>query len=160
MTATFRKLALSAFLTVSAIGTITMTSCTKDPKVCTTGLSGSDCKTEIRASYYNSYKGSGSDNDTPPNTYTNWTAKFTALGTDATKMNLQLLNSVLAPADLFTVTLSTNTTFKIDSKVVDKSTYSGTGTISATSVSLTITEVDASVTPSKTYITTFNNMVK
>jgi hypothetical protein len=156
---TLRKLALSALLSVSAFSAVTMTSCTKD-KTCTTGLSGSDCKTEVRASYFNSYKGSGSDNDTPPNTYTNWTAKFTTLGTDPTKMNMQMLDANLLPIELFTVTLTTNTTFTIDSKVSGTSTFSGTGTTSGTSLSLSITEVDASVTPSKTYITTFTSMVK
>jgi hypothetical protein len=75
-------------------------------------------------------------------------------------MNMQMLDANLLPIELFTVTLTTNTTFTIDSKVSGTSTFSGTGTISGTSLSLSITEVDASVTPSKTYITTFTSMVK
>ncbi|MCC6187379.1 MAG: hypothetical protein IT256_09525 [Chitinophagaceae bacterium] len=52
MTTTFRKLALGAFLTVSALSTVTMTSCNKEETlVCDTGYEGSDCKTEVRAKY-------------------------------------------------------------------------------------------------------------
>ncbi|MES2479557.1 MAG: hypothetical protein V4561_10740 [Bacteroidota bacterium] len=158
MTATFRKLALSAFLTVSALGTITMTSCNKEDEICATGLSGKDCKTEVRASYYNSYKGSGSDNT--GNTYTDWTAKFSALGTDPTKMNLQLLNDKLASMEALTVTLTSNTAFNIDTKTSGNSVFSGTGTIDASKVTLSITEKETLVGVTTTYIITFNNMVK
>lgn len=159
MTATFRKLALSAIFAVSTVGTLTMTSCNKDePLVCTTGLTGSDCKTEVRASYYNSYKGSGSDNT--GNTYTDWTAKFTALGTDPTKMNMQLLNDKLASMEALTVTLTSNTAFNIDTKTSGNSVFSGTGTIDASKVTLSITEKETLIGVTTTYVITFNNMVK
>jgi hypothetical protein len=50
MTTQFRKLALGAFLSISALGAITMTSCTKD-KTCDLGYEGSDCKTEERTKF-------------------------------------------------------------------------------------------------------------
>jgi hypothetical protein len=158
MTSTLRKLALGAFLSVSALSAVTLTSCNKDDETCTVGLSGKDCKTEVRSSYYNSYKGNGSDND--GNTYTGWTAKFSALGTDPTKMNLQLLNDKLASINALTVTLSTNTAFNIDQKVSGDITTTGTGTISESSCSLTITEKDASGVVTTTTVYTFNNLVK
>lgn len=158
MTATFRKLALSTFLTVSALGTITMTSCNKEDEVCSTGYSGSNCKTEVRNSYYNSYKGSGTDNT--GDTYTDWTAKFTALGTDVTKMNLQLLDSKLASVEALTVTLTTNTSFNVDQKVDGSITTTGTGTISPSAVSLTLTQKDVVLGVTTTTTITFNNMVK
>lgn len=61
MTATFRKLALSTFLTVSALGTITMTSCNKD-ETCDAGYEGKDCKTEVRAKFIKTWNAE----DTPP----------------------------------------------------------------------------------------------
>lgn len=63
MTATFRKLALSAILAVSTVGALTMTSCTKDePLVCDTGYEGTDCKTEVRTKFIKSWNAE----DTPP----------------------------------------------------------------------------------------------
>jgi hypothetical protein len=159
MTTTFRKLALSAIIPLSTLAALTMTSCTKDePLVCSTGLTGSDCKTELRVSYYNSYKGSGFDN--AGGTYTDWTARFTALGTEPTKMNMQLLNDKLASMEALTVMLTSNTTFNIDSKTSGTSTFSGTGTIDASKVTLSITEKENLLGVTTTYILTFNNMVK
>ncbi|MFA6150922.1 MAG: hypothetical protein WC716_06370 [Chitinophagaceae bacterium] len=158
MTSTLRKLALSAFLSVSALSAVTMTSCNKDPEVCTTGYSGDNCKTVVRTSYYNSYKGSGVDNS--GDTYTDWTAKFTELGTDVTKMNLQLLDNKLASVEALTVTLTTNTSFNVDQKVDGSITTTGTGTISPSAVSLTLTQKDVVLGVTTTTTITFSNMVK
>lgn len=54
MTATFRKLAFAAFLSVSALGTLTMTSCNKD-ETCDAGYEGSDCKTLSSAKFVGTY---------------------------------------------------------------------------------------------------------
>lgn len=55
MTSTLRKLALSAFLSVSALSAVTMTSCNKDPEVCSTGYEGTDCKTLSSAKFVGTY---------------------------------------------------------------------------------------------------------
>jgi hypothetical protein len=55
MTTTFRKLALSAFLSVAAIGSVTMTSCKKEDKVCDAGYEGTDCKTLSSAKFVGTY---------------------------------------------------------------------------------------------------------
>jgi hypothetical protein len=52
---TLRKLALSAFLTVSAFATVTMTSCKKDDEGCATGYEGSDCKTLSSTKFVGTY---------------------------------------------------------------------------------------------------------
>ncbi|HTN17410.1 MAG TPA: hypothetical protein VL092_07015 [Chitinophagaceae bacterium] len=157
MTSTLRKLALGTFLSVSALTAVTLTSCNKEDETCTVGLTGKDCKTEIRASYYNSYKGNGTDNE--GGTYTGFTVKFSSLGTDPTKMNLQLLDDKLSSVNALTVTLTTNTAFNIDQKVSGDYTYTGTGTINESSCSVTITEKKAGITTTTTTYT-FNNMVK
>ena len=158
MTSTLRKLALSAFLSVSALSAVTMTSCSKDDETCSVGLTGKDCKDQVRAGYYNSYKGSGVDNE--GDTYTDFTAKFTALGTDPTKMNLQLLDNKLASVDAYTVTLTSNTAFNVDTKVDGSMTTTGTGTIDASKVTLTLNVKDGSGGTTTTLVVTFTNMVK
>lgn len=138
---------------------MTMTSCKKDETTCGIGLSGSDCKTEVRTSYYNSYKGSGTSNT--GKTYTDWTAKFSALGTDPTKMNLQILDDNLASLLALTVTLTSNTAFNIDSKTTaDGYTYSGNGTIDASKCTLSINQKSVESGVTVTVVLTFNNMVK
>ncbi|GAA4451383.1 MAG: hypothetical protein QM743_01565 [Chitinophagaceae bacterium] len=159
MTNTLRKIALGAMLAATTVSAVTMTSCNKEDKTCSVGLSGSDCKTEVRTSYYNSYKGSGTDNN--GDTYTDWTAKFSALGTDVTKMNLQLLDDNLSSVAALTVTLTSNTAFTIDTKTTsDGYTYSGTGSISASTCTLSITQKEVVTGITITTVITFNNMVK
>ena len=55
MTATFRKLALSALFAVSTVGTLTISSCNKDPEPCAVGYEGSDCKTLSSAKFVGTY---------------------------------------------------------------------------------------------------------
>jgi hypothetical protein len=56
MTTAFRKLALGAFLSVSALGTLTMTSCKKDdPKVCNSGYYGTNCDSTFADKYLGTY---------------------------------------------------------------------------------------------------------
>lgn len=57
MTATFRKLALSAIFAVSTVGTLTMTSCNKDPetKVCNSGYFGANCDSTFADKYLGTY---------------------------------------------------------------------------------------------------------
>jgi hypothetical protein len=151
-----RHILLASVLTVSAFSTVTFTSCKKDDDGCAVGYTGSNCKTEVRASYYNTYKGNGSDN--AGNTYTNWSIRFSALGTDPLKMTMVLQDATTAPQVAATVTLTSNTTFTVDQVTITGYTYTGTGSVNESSASLSLTEVGG--TPSSTTIYTFSNMLK
>ena len=63
---TLRKLALGAFLTVSALATVTMTSCKKDDEGCATGYEGSDCKTLVSQKFIGAW--TASDKETASGT--------------------------------------------------------------------------------------------
>jgi len=167
-----RNIAFSALLTIGAFTAITYTSCNKDECkdvvcnnggscdngtcVCPTGYTGSSCDNEVRASYYNTYKGNGFDNE--GDTYTNWGIRYYSVGTDAKTMGMELLTNTNAPVAAMNVTLTSNTTFTINSTVDGDITYTGSGTVSETTTSVTINAKDAST--SVTLIFTFNNMVK
>lgn len=153
------RLILSAsLLTIGAFSAVTFSSCSKDDKVCTTGYSGSDCKTEVRTSYYNTYRGDGTDN--AGGTYTNWALRFSAQGTDATKMQLEILDDANANQFLFTATLSSNTTFSIEPKSIGLYTYTGSGSITATTATFTLTEKDNTTGTVITTILSFPNLIK
>lgn len=156
------RLILSAsLLTMGAFSAMTFTSCSKDDETCLVGFTGDDCKTEIRTQYYNTYRGSGSyqGSDGSSDTYTDWALRFNALGTDATKMRLNLLDANDAVQMSFDVTLTTNTTFSLVEKVDGNSTFTGSGTVNGTTASLTINETESGVIVN-TYVYTFNNMIK
>lgn len=56
MTTQLRKLALGAFLSISALGAITMTSCTKDnAKICNSGYYGANCDSTYADKYIGTY---------------------------------------------------------------------------------------------------------
>ncbi len=166
-----RNIALSALLTVGTFSTVFYTSCTKDECKdvvckndgtcvsgtcnCTVGYTGSDCGSEIRTTYYNTYKGDGSDSD--GDTYTNFGLKFYAVGTQAKTFGMDVLDANNVSIGAFTVTLQTNGTFVVNQKVDGTTTFTGTGTISATSSSLSLTVDD---TIDGKYIITFANMLK
>lgn len=152
-----RHILLASVLTVSAFSTVTFTSCKKDDDGCAVGYTGSNCKTEVRASYYNTYKGNGSDN--AGNTYTNFSLRFSSLGTDPLKMTMIVQDATTAPVVAASVTLTSNTTFTVDNTTIGTYTYSGTGTINESSASLSLTEVEAG-TPPVTTVYTFSNMLK
>lgn len=153
------RLILSAsLLTIGAFSAVTFSSCSKDDKVCNTGYTGSDCKTEVRASYNNTYRGNGSDN--AGGTYTNWALKFNSVGTDATKMELQVLDNNNANQLLFNVTLNSNSTYNVEPKTSGVFSYTGSGSISATNASLSLTEKDNTTGTIVTTVYSFNNMIK
>ena len=156
-----KQIAFAALLTIGAFGAVTMVSCNKDDdETCPVGYEGSDCKTEVRTKYTGAYVGNGSDND--GQTYTGWRLVFAPTSTtDATKMSMVLQNQNTAPVVALTVTLRSNTTFDVDNFTTsDNYTYTGSGTINATSASLTLNQKDNEDTPPSTIIFTFNNMVK
>jgi hypothetical protein len=150
------RLILSAsMLSFAALSAVTFSSCSKDEEECLVGYAGSDCKTEVRQSYFNTYRGNGSDSD--GDTYTNWALKFSAQGTDVTKMRMNLLDETDASVLALVVTLQTNTTFSVDSYTTsDGYTYTGNGSINENTASLTLREA----TTGSTLTYTFTNMNK
>jgi hypothetical protein len=168
-----RNIAFSVLLTLGAFSAMTYTACNKDEckdVVCQNGgtcaegictcpyaYEGTNCETQLRAKYNgNIYVGDGVDNE--GDTYTGWKAKFTNLGTDATKMTLDLTNSNGAAALSVNVTLNSKTTFTIDTKNDAGTTITGNGTISETAASVVVNLNE--VATSTTLIITFANLVK
>jgi len=166
-----RNIAFSALLAVGAFTTVTYTACNPDECKdvvcqnggtcvtgncnCTTGFSGTNCETQIRTTYYNTYKRNGTDSD--GDTYTNWGLKFYKVGDDAKKMGLDVMDNNNVNAVALTVTLQSNTTFTIDSKVDGTTTFTGNGTVDANKATLSLTVND---TVDGTYIVTFSNSLK
>jgi hypothetical protein len=165
-----RNILFSALLTIGAFAAVTYTACNKDKCkdvvcqnggtcndgncICTFAYTGSKCETAIRDSYQNTYKGSGSDNQ--GGTYTNWKAKFTNLGTDATAMTMALSDETATTTLEFTIKLTSASAFTVNDVSIGGLAYTGSGTISTSAVSLTLNEKDGSTTT----IYTFANMTK
>lgn len=176
---TIKQIALSAALTFGALSAVMYTSCNNDPCkdvvcqnggtcadgncTCPTGVGGTNCETIYRTTYTNTYKGNGSDNATPANTYTDWKAVLTTVGTDLTKMELVLKdnvgNAIVTLPITFTTFSATSSTFTVTSTVANGFTYTGTGTINATTLSnLTLNEKENATSLITVY--TFTNMTK
>lgn len=167
-----RNIVLSAFLTIGAFTAITYTACNKDECKdvvcnnggtcvsgvcqCTTGFTGTNCETQIRSKYFNTYKGNGSDNE--GGTYTNWSLKFYSVGSDALGMGMDLLDDNNASQGAFTIKLNTNTTFTVDAKTSGLYSYTGSGTITESTATLTLNE--KTIAGTTTTIYTFNNMLR
>jgi hypothetical protein len=175
----FKQIALSAFITISAFGAVLYTSCNKDECkdvvcqnggtcsggtcTCPTGVGGTNCETIFRTTYANSYVGNGSDNDTPPSTYTNFKVTLSATGTDLTKMEMVMKDNVGNAIFTAPVTLSdiktTGSVFTITSTSADGYTYTGSGNVTGTNIStLTINSKDNAT--NAVLVITFTNMAK
>ncbi len=152
-----RVISTAAMLALLSVGSMTFTSCTPEDEICPVGMEGKKCDQEVRANYYNTYRGNATDND--GGTYTNWALRFSNGGTDATKLKLEVLDNVNANQFLFTATLKTNTTYEITPTTISGFNYTGQGSISGTNASFTLTEVDPSGA-TQTYIYSFNNFIK
>jgi hypothetical protein len=147
-----RNVVFSALLTLGAFGTVFYTSCTKDAckdVVCKNGgtcvngtcscpyaFNGTNCETEVRSTYYNTYKGNGTDSD--GDTYTGWSLKFYKVGDDPKTMGMDLLTNVNMPVASLTVTLQSATTFNVVAQTVSGTTFTGSGSVNTTSASLTL----------------------
>lgn len=145
---------------LSVAGLTTFTSCSSGgsgDEPCPVGYEGSRCDDEVREKYTNTYRGTGSDNH--GGTYTNWALNFNTIGTDATKMRLQLLDAVNAPQGLYDITLTTNNTFTITPVSRDGFDYTGQGEITENRASLKLIETDPSG-EEDTYIFDYSNMIK
>lgn len=153
------RLILSAsMLTLAAFSAVTFSSCTKDDQECAVGLEGKNCDEEVRVKYNNTYRGDGYDNE--GDTYTDWALKFSSLGTEPTKMQLDILNGSNTNVVYVTVTLTSNTTYTVEPKTtVEGDHYEGQGNLSATNASLTLRQT----TPGgdeRVIIYNFNDMIK
>lgn len=171
----FKQIAFGLILTVSAFGATLYTSCNKDKCkdvvcqnggtcsdgncTCVTGYSGTNCETVYRTSYVNTYKGNATDN--AGNNYTNFRMVFAATGTDVTSMQLTIQDATGGSAGVPVLTISlanftaTGATFTVTSLTSGGYTYTGSGTISGTTATLTLTETGS---PTTTY--TFANFTK
>lgn len=147
------------FLAIAAlsIGTLSITSCGSDEQICPTGMEGKDCKDEVRVNYYNTYRGTGTDNQ--GGTYTNWGLKYSKNGEVATKLSLEVVDGSNANVYLLDVELNSNTTYKVVPKTQDGFELSGQGSISPTNASLTLTEKDPSGVE-VTYVYSFTDFIK
>lgn len=151
-------MAATALMAIAGFSTVTMTSCSKDDKICATGLEGKNCDIEVRNSYLNTYRGTGSDN--MGGTYQNWALRFSKIGTDPTAMQVQLMNSNDQNFLLLDVNLTSNTTYNIVPKTSGDQSYRGNGNINATTASMTLIEDDMESGTRVTTTFTFNNMNK
>lgn len=130
MTTKLRKLALASFITVSALATATMSSCSKDD-TCPSGFEGSDCKTMINAKFIGTYEGAetctvGSDN---------YSISVTALSADNMKLTVTNLYN---DSYVLTATITESNKFSISG--TDKSTtFTGTGTLSGNVLTIAYT---------------------
>lgn len=143
MTATFRKLALSAFLTVSALGTITMTSCNKDDETCPAGYEGTDCKTLINAKFVGAYEG----NETCTIGNDSYTLTLTSVSSDNMKLTISNLYN---DATTLNCTITKSDEFSI-SGVANGTTYTGTGTLSSNVLTIKYTGSDGVISNSCTF---------
>ncbi len=137
MTSTLRKLALSAFLSVSAIAAVTMTSCNKDePKVCSTGYFGSNCDSTFSDLYLGTYSVSETkDGAANPPTFSNTITRSSS--TPATMITISNFgNSGVAISA--TVDKAGNITVPITNITATK-TASGSGVLSGKNITLTYT---------------------
>lgn len=153
------RLLLSIGLLAFAAASTTLTSCGED--VCPEFMEGTDCKDEVRASYYNTYRGNATDNQ--GGTYTDWALRFSSGGTDVDQLKLEVLDNAGANQFAFDAELKSNTTYDIKPKsmIIGGVTYdyTGSGTINANTATFTLTETDRAGVE-VTYVYSFNNFNK
>jgi hypothetical protein len=163
-----RYVAAAALLTVGTFCAVLYSSCSKsstDPCssvtcknggvcssgacVCKSGYGGVYCDTAYRTLYANTYKGNGQDNGTPTNTYSNYTLTLinpndtNYISMTATGKFSDGTVHFTAPIILSNFSLTGTTTFTLASTTYNGFIYTGTGTVSATSASLTLNEDSA-----------------
>lgn len=142
MTSTLRKIALGAFLSMSALSAVTMTSCNKD-EGCAAGYEGSDCKTLINAKFIGAYEGSetctiGSDT---------YTVTLTSVSSDNMKLTLTNLYN-----DNYNLTATITESNKFSLSGTDKgTTFTGNGTLSGSTLTIQYTASASGVSNSCTF---------
>ncbi len=146
------KKIVSFFAAAALVATMmTTSSCTK---TCDAGYEGSDCKTVSAAKYYGTtWVLNGHDDQTPANTITN--ASFAiAAGSTSNVLALSLSSGTFGWTIPATCSSDVKS-FTLTQTTVGTSTYTGSGTfVDTKTISLTMTEIDASQTPSMTYVYT------
>jgi hypothetical protein len=169
-----KSIVLTAIVTVSSLGAVLYTSCSKDACKsvtcvnkgacvggtcnCPSGIAGRLCETVVRQQYANTYKGNTPGNVGHGNA--NNTLTF-AEGdtTDYLKMTVTWKDTgtfaVILPIEL-TLT-STGASFSVTPTSSNYKTYSGGGNVSGTMASMSLTETDT-LGHSEYY--TFNNFYK
>ncbi|MDA9121062.1 hypothetical protein N9J52_03400 [Flavobacteriales bacterium] len=157
------KTRIFQILGVAAIATIGMTSCDTDACadvecgeygtcldgdcVCDEGFSGTDCSVMNRAAFIGTANLSGtvacgtSGNGTISATATTFSA-----GSTAAKLVMNFGGSLA-----ITCTVTSATSFTVDTQTIDTFTYSGTGTLSGSTVSVSLAEEDPSIPETCTY---------
>lgn len=153
----FKFVMLSALITLSAFCAVWYSSCTKDnckgvtclnhgncsggSCVCPTGAGGTNCEIVFRTLYTNIYTGTVTSNF--GYTRTGNTLTFST-DNDTVFTNMRVIwndngRTVSMPIVLSN-TSNTGSSFMVTATTVDTNTYTGNGTISATSASMTLTE--------------------
>lgn len=160
------KTRILQILGVAAIATIGMVSCTVDECkdvdcgdngtclagvcVCDLGYTGTNCDTEERAAFIGTTNLSGtvacpiSGDGTISATATTFSA-----GTGITSIIMNIGGSLA-----INCTVTSPTSFTIDNQTIDTFTYGGTGSLTGTSLSVTMTEQDPGVGETCTYTLT------
>ena len=178
-----KHIALSTILTLGVFGAVLYTSCQKSGCkgvtclntgtcsggicACPSGVGGSNCETIYRKLYANNYKGNASynssiiDSNFVAHTDTNNTLLFySGIDSNFTRMQLVWTRPGKQTVNMF-ITLanfsSSGATFTFDAPPVDTFTYTGTGTVSATTASLNLIESHPN---SPSVIVTLNNFIK
>lgn len=126
--------------------------CTNGNCACTFAYRGSRCEDEIRSSYFNTYRGTGTDSD--GGVYSNWAIRFYKLSSDARILGLELLTSNDSVRTSLTVQLQNANDFVIQRQSNSATQLSGYGSVSNNNASLHITDSSTSL------IINFNEMLK
>lgn len=119
---------------------------------CPFAYKGNRCDDEIRSSYYNTYKGTGTDSD--GGVYSNWTLRFYKLSDDARVLGLELRTNNDSVRSALTVQLQNANDFVIQRQNNSATQLSGYGTISNDKATLHITDSSTSL------VINFNEMLK
>lgn len=162
---------VSSVLALGTISAVVYSSCSKDKckdvtcqhggtcsgGTCTcptgTGDAASECATIYEAAFVNTYKGDGTDNGTPPNSYPGFRFAFSIPGssTDYVTMNVSITDNTGASVGvpILTITLSNFTTssasFTITSATSAGLTFTGTGTLTATTATMSLKQSETGV---------------
>lgn len=140
-----RLFLVASLLTIGAFSTVTMTSCSKDDKICDAGYEGDDCNVEIRAKMIGTYT-AADVNIADPSDAPSYVAQITA-NTAVTVVNITNFSgggSSGGFSNLVTSNIASTTdggvSFDIPSQIPDNDGYSvsGSGTYNATSKKITI----------------------
>jgi len=132
------KTKLFQILGVVAIGLFSFSSCEKE---CDPGYEGSDCKTEMRTKFLATYTVGGTSvcDVTGSDTFSNISLVVGPSASSVTKITIVV-------AGVFNLTATVDgTAFTIDPSTSGVFSYTGSGSINGSNLSLTLNEVDSDV---------------